>query len=782
MKREDKKAGGLKSLSAKILVVVISMFVLVVAICVFVTQYQNSAFSDDLLSDQVDRAFLNLSSYIDSITQSCEKGADFYSDNYDLIKAIELSSFAVVSEIIGDYRDTGFDSIVITNIKGSVIYSSAEEIALGSNIYNSMNALQKALEGTQTSGIYQDEKLGIYCTSAVPAYNVNDEIVGGVVTITQLNKTNLLDELKSNHGLEFTLYQGDSRYVTTIEKDGQRAIGTKLDTDIAEVVLNNGQEFSNTTSIFNIPHLSKYASLNDNDGNTIGVLAAAMPLTDIESSRNQTLIMTVCISAAIVLISVLSIFLFVRRNIRKPLLTIADKATKIAAGETDITFNYRRKDEIGVLATSFDRMMQSIKSLSEDTGMLTQAALNGNLSARADALRHQGGFRKIIDGINNTLDAVTIPIGDAAGVLKEMAKGNLDVALINDYKGDHAIIKNALNQTISAIRSYIDEISELLQCVAQGNLNVGISADYKGNFVTLKDSINNITFSLSDVLSEINIAAEQVASGTRQVSDGSQNISQGAAEQAASIQELTASILQIAEAAKQNAQNADKANELVMEAKRSAANGDGQMHNMRKAMQEINNTASNISKIIKVIDDIAFQTNILALNAAVEAARAGVNGKGFAVVAEEVRNLAARSAQAAKETAVLIEGSIRETAAGTKIAEETASSLSDIVAGVEKAAALVGEIAVSSIEQATGISQINQGVEKMSGVVQTNSAASQQSAAAAEQLYSQAETLKDLVNQFKLKTDNNGDDPVPGLTCGYEILALPDVQKHDDLD
>jgi len=772
MKQGELKAGGLKSLSARILIVVISMFVLVVALCVFVTQYQNSSFSDGLLYDQVDRAFANLNRYIESITQDCVKGANFYSDNFDLIRAIERSDFINASEIIGDYQNTGFDFIAITNINGNSIYSSTEEIPLGSNISKSLDALQKALAGEPTSGLYQNDELGIFCTAAVPTYNTDNVIVGAIITITQLSKTNLFDELKSNHGLEFTLYQGDTRYVTTIEQDGQRAVGTELDTGMAAAVFSNKQEFSGATNILGIPHLAKYAPLHDNNGEAIGMLAAAMPLTDIENSRNQTLIMSVSVSAAVVLVAVLSILLFVSRNIRKPLLSIAEKAKKISSGETDITLNYRRKDEIGVLAASFDRMMQSIKALTADTGVLTQAALDGNLSARADAQRHQGGFRKIIEGINNTLDAVTLPIGEAAEVLKEMANGNLDVTLVNDYKGDHAIIKNALNQTIHSIRNYIAEISDLLSCISEGNLNVGITTDYKGSFVALKDSINNIAESLSGVLSEINNASEQVASGTRQVSDGSQNISQGAAQQAASIQELTASILQIAEAAKMNADYADKANQLVMEAKRRAASGDEQMQSMQKAMEEINETSASISKIIKVIDDIAFQTNILALNAAVEAARAGVHGKGFAVVAEEVRNLAARSAQAAKETTVLIEASVSKTEAGTKIAGETAAYLSDIVAGVEKAAALVGEIAVSSIEQATGIAQINQGVDQMSAVVQTNSATSQQSAAAAEQLYSQAETLKTMVGRFRLRTDRDDERALKELVAQNEPLAL----------
>ncbi|MHB8072235.1 methyl-accepting chemotaxis protein [Desulfosporosinus fructosivorans] len=312
-------------------------------------------------------------------------------------------------------------------------------------------------------------------------------------------------------------------------------------------------------------------------------------------------------------------------------------------------------------------------------------------------------------------------------------------------------IYKSFEESLYAMSAYVTETAKVLTEMSKGNLDLEIKGDYKGDFVEIKSSVNLIIDSLNEVLGDMNNASGQVAAGSRQVSDSAQALSQGSTEQASAIEELTASMEEISTQTRLNAANATQANELALAAKEGATKGNEHMKGMLKAMDDINEGSTNIFKIIKVIDEIAFQTNILALNAAVEAARAGQHGKGFAVVAEEVRNLAARSANAAKETTGLIEGSMKKVEGGTKIANETAIALSQIVEGVTKVTNLVGEIATASNEQALGINQANQGILQVSDVVQTNSATAEESAAASEELSSQAELLREQVSRFKLK-------------------------------
>ncbi len=404
---------------------------------------------------------------------------------------------------------------------------------------------------------------------------------------------------------------------------------------------------------------------------------------------------------------------------------------------------------------NIEALRNNLKEVNFEIRKLITASNEGKLSERADLRRFQGDWAELIRGLNGLLDSIIEPIKEAASVLEEMSKGNLQTKVNGDYKGDHAKIKKALNETINSLSAYVNEISTILTDIANGNLDVVINKDYRGDFSEIKNSLNNIVKRLNEIMSNISNAAEQVAVGAKQVSESSIELSKGATEQASSVEELTASIEEIASQTKQNADNADQANELAEIVKENAFNGNSQMNEMLKAMEEINQSSSSISKIIKVIDEIAFQTNILALNAAVEAARAGQHGKGFAVVAEEVRNLAARSANAAKETTTMIEGSIKKVECGTKIAKDTAEALNNMVQGISKVASIVENIAIASNEQSIGIEQITAGIIQVSDVVQINSSTSEESAAASKELSNQAELLKGQVSRFKIKKSNN---------------------------
>jgi methyl-accepting chemotaxis protein len=334
-----------------------------------------------------------------------------------------------------------------------------------------------------------------------------------------------------------------------------------------------------------------------------------------------------------------------------------------------------------------------------------------------------------------------------------------------------------LGQALDGMADSLQEKARLADEIARGNLSVEVSLASDND--QLGKALQGMTANLNEVLGEVSASGEHIASCAVQVSDSSHSLSQSATEAAASMEEITASMTEMASQTRLNAENAEQANELSGEARNGATQGAELMEKMLAAMWDINTSSEDISKIIKVIDEIAFQTNLLALNAAVEAARAGQHGKGFAVVAEEVRTLAARSARAAKETAELIENSVAKTRNGTELADKTAASLQSIVDGATKVSDLVAEISVASNEQAQGFNQVNMGLGQIDGVTQQNTANAEESAAAAQELTGQAEGLRQLLARFTLRKSQVG--RLPGkketgkTSVQRETLALPEA-------
>ena len=348
---------------------------------------------------------------------------------------------------------------------------------------------------------------------------------------------------------------------------------------------------------------------------------------------------------------------------------------------------------------------------------------------------------------------IKTPISEIESAALKMAEGDLDVKISYTSKDELGVLAEQVRRLIRKLQVIIDDENKFLAKMAAGDFTVDsiCEEEYTGGFHPLLISFRGIAEKLNDTMLQISQSSAEVANGSEQVSNGAQALSQGATEQASSVQELAATISEISDKVSENADHARQANAMAGNVSAEMDTSNEKMQQMIRAMGDISNCSSEIGKIIKTIEDIAFQTNILALNAAVEAARAGDAGKGFAVVADEVRNLASKSAEASQNTSVLIENSLKAVENGTQIVDETAQSLLQAVNNVNEMAGIIGQISEASSNQADSISQITTGIDQISSVVQTNSATAQESAAASEELSSQAQLMKGLVEKFKLK-------------------------------
>ena len=425
----------------------------------------------------------------------------------------------------------------------------------------------------------------------------------------------------------------------------------------------------------------------------------------------------------------------------KPLRVTADYVERISRGDLPPKIVDSYQGDFDLIRRNLNTCIDAVNRLVSEAEALAQAAIAGGLATRADATKHQGDFRKVVEGFNGTLDAVLSPIDAAAKVLERLAERDFRARVQGAYQGDHAKMTNALNATAEALHGALARVAETV---------------------------------------------EQVHSASAQIAATSHAVASGASEQASSLEETGASLESMLSVTQHAAENAQEASGLAGAARGAATEGTAAMDQMMSAMKKIKASAQGTSQIIKDINEIAFQTNLLALNAAVEAARAGEAGRGFAVVAEEVRSLALRSKEAASKTEELIRQSVKEAGEGEVTAERVNAKLSEIVGSVSKVTDIVTEISAGAREQAAGIEQVNKAIGQMNTVTQQNAASSEESSSAAAELSSQAEQLAAMVSEFQLAEAGQAAKALPargafGRKNGRGGRAFPDlVQAEDD--
>jgi len=475
---------------------------------------------------------------------------------------------------------------------------------------------------------------------------------------------------------------------------------------------------------------------------------------------------------------------------------IAEIADSIADGNLDLNANDGSQHS-GAYAAMIKMQSQLSEVIENDIQKVVDAARLGDLSQRVPLDRKEGFYKKLSMGVNEVLEASDNVVDDTVRVFGALAKGDLSESIDRPYQGSFNALKQDANDTIEKIREVIEgdiqalidsarngdlsrridldnkqgffrelssginelietistvfgDIATVMDTMAKGDLTQSMSGDYAGLFAKVKDDINGTRSNLSDIIAELRQSAEHINTSSEEIAAGNNSLSARTEQQASALEETASSMEELTSAVKNNADNAQQANQIAATAQQTAQHGGAVVSKAVDAMKDINSASNKIAEIIGVIDEIAFQTNLLALNASVEAARAGEQGRGFAVVATEVRNLAGRSATAAKEIKELIQDSVVKVKIGADLVNESGETLDEIVGGVKKVGDIISEIAAASQEQSTGIDQVNQAVTSIDELTQQNAALAEETAAAAASMTDKAREMSGKMNYFTI--------------------------------
>jgi methyl-accepting chemotaxis protein len=480
------------------------------------------------------------------------------------------------------------------------------------------------------------------------------------------------------------------------------------------------------------------------DDKSLGKVILGISLKSLNARVAANGAITAAIGLLIIVIGSMIFSVFASRLV-KPIVTLQHAAERIAKGDPGVVLDIRSNDEIGRLADSFRELIHYFK----DVAAAAEAINVGNLSAEVSIKSDKDILSKNFLALKSVMDEIS-------RLLEAMRDGRLSVRGNADkFHGIYRNLVAAINQMMDEIVQPIQEASRTLEKVAQRDLTARMQGEYRGDYAIMKKTLDTAISNLADGMNQVAAASEQVAHASTEISSSSKNLSLGGSEQAGALQEVSERLDDILKVIQRNTVFAREASTLSNDARESADKGVSSMQRLSEAMDRIKSSADETAKIVKTIDDIAFQTNLLALNAAVEAARAGESGKGFAVVAEEVRNLAMRSANAAKNTAHMLEDSARNAGDGVTINQEVLKNLKEINDQINKVSQVMQEISIASDEQLSGAQQISSAVGRASSVTQQNAATAQESAASAHELNAQAEVMQDLVGTFRLEQMHN---------------------------